>query len=255
MSAVLLAHTACKGIDSAVALVRKYVVQLRERGDRRGEVKMLHRLSTMSQVPPDALNSGQAALALATEIGDGVQEAAIKSTVTDLYVAMGKTDKAPNRKPAMKALGELVKAFEAQDKDRFQDAAKYMDGFYNALKQEDIELAITRVISKDPPTYMAFLEANGEQVADQKPVATTGQTAKTVLHEMMYFGFSSGGISYGPRYRPNRISTKRFNSTTRTISVLQLNDQSDQWERELGYNPSMLDGTLQHTAAAGYYPD
>mmetsp|Transcript_112595 Transcript_112595/g.282029 ORF Transcript_112595/g.282029 Transcript_112595/m.282029 type:complete len:548 (+) Transcript_112595:152-1795(+) len=253
MSALLVAHTACKGIDSALALVKKYIVQLRESGDQRGEVRMLHKLGTMSPVAPEALNSAQAALALAEKIGDAAQEAAIKSTITDLYVARGKVEKAPNRKQAMKALSELAKSLESQDGDRFDDAAKFLDGYYNALKQEDIETAMSRVISKDPPTYLAFLKEHGQMIADEKPASVvTGQTARPVPHEILYFGFTAGGISYGPRYRVNVPSYRRYNSETSSVAIVQLADCSDQWERELAYNPSMLDGVLQHSSSTGY---
>lgn len=253
MSAVVLAHTACKGIDSALDLVKKFVVLLRERGDRRGEVQMLHKLATMTPIPPEAMNSAQAALELAQKIGDASQEAAIKSSITDLYVAKGKVEKAPNRKAAMKALTELAKALESKDEDKFGDAAKYLDGFYNALKPDDIEGAIMRVIAKDPEGYMHFLKEHGHMLADEKPqMVATGCTCKPVPHEVMYFGFTVGGISYGPRYRVNVPSYKKFNSETLTVSIVELQDCSDQWERELGYNPSLLDGALQHCAAGGY---
>merc|ERR1712113_370482 len=99
---------------------------------------------------------------------------------------------------------------------------------------------------------MQFLKDHGQMIADEKPNVVTGCTAKPVAHEILYFGFTAGGISYGPRYRVNVPSYKRFNSETVTLSVVQLADCSDQWERELAYNPSLLDGTLQHSAAGGY---
>lgn len=253
MAALLLAHTACRGIDSAVSLVKDYIVKLRERGDQRGEVRMLHKLATMSSVPPEVMNSAQAALALAQKIGDASQEASIKTSLTDIWAARGKIEKAPNRKIAMKALNELVKALDNQDREKFDDAAKYLDGYYNALKQEDIETSLARVIQKDPETYLKFLQEHGHMLTDDKPAIVSGCKARPVMYEHLYYGFTAGGISYGPRYRVNDPTYKRFNSDTFTLGVVKLSDESDVWERELAYNPSMLDGLLQ-SSAAGSHP-
>jgi len=250
MAAVLVAHTACKGITSAIELVKKNVEQLRERGDSRGEVLMLHKLGTMSPIVEEALNSQQAALALAQKIGDASQEVAIRSSLTDLYAAKGKVERAPNRKIATKALSELAKALENKDGEKFDDAAKYLDGFYNALKQEDIEGVLGRAIAKDP-TALDFLKEHGHMIGDDKPKAT-GCTAKWLPTQIMYFGFTSGGISYGPRYRINKAPFKRFNDETISFGIVKLSEQSAEWERELAYSPSLLDGLLQHNAAAGY---
>merc|ERR1740121_1885532 len=132
------------------------------------------------------MNSSQAALALAQKIGDASQEAAIKNSLTDLYAAKGKVEKAPNRKLATKALAELAKALESKDDEKFDDAAKYLDGFYNALKQ------------------------HGHMIADEKP-QISGCTSKGLAVTLLYYGFIMGGLNYGPRYRVNKAPWKRFN--------------------------------------------
>mmetsp|Transcript_57150 Transcript_57150/g.121501 ORF Transcript_57150/g.121501 Transcript_57150/m.121501 type:complete len:552 (+) Transcript_57150:311-1966(+) len=254
MCGVLLAESASKGVEAALAKARSFTVELRETGDKRGEAKMLHKLSTMTAVAPEALNSAQVALQLAQQVNDATLEAAIKSTLTDIYVARGKIEKAPLRKTAMKALGDLAKALENRDAELFRDAAKYLDSFYNALKQEDVELALSRAMGKDPAGAMEFLKEHGTMLADAKPSSLTkGHTVKPVPPEMFYYGFRIGGLAYGPRYRVNKPAYKTFNfDQTAVLSVVELADVSDAWERDLAYNPSLMDGLLQSTSAMGY---
>lgn len=254
MVAVLLAHTATTSVDSAVLLAKEYVARLKERGDDRGEARMLHKLSTMSSVPSEAMEFAEAALRLAQRIGDSMLESVVKSTLTDMYAAQGRVEKAPTRRAAMRALDALALALENKDGEQFDDAAKYLDGFYNALTKDDVEVALSRVIAKDPAVYMEFMKEHGQMLSDEKPTALTScPQIKPVPNEVLYFGFRIGGISYGPRYRINTPAYKTFNwDQTVSVAVVQLADCSDIWERELAYNPSMLDGVLQSTAASGY---
>ncbi|CAE8672328.1 unnamed protein product, partial [Polarella glacialis] len=141
------------------------VEQLRADGNKRGEVRMLHKLATMSPFPDIAMNTAQAALALAQNIGAAHLEKAIKKTLTELYVAKGKMDKAPNRREALLLLADLGRELEKRDGDKFDDANKNLDGFWNALTQSDVEAAMQKVISKDPDVYLAFLKEHGANVA------------------------------------------------------------------------------------------
>merc|ERR1739848_474182 len=104
---------------------------------------------------------------------------------------------------------------------------------------------MSRVIQKDPTGYGEFLQEHGSSISDEKPTALTScPHVRPVPVEILYFGFSAGGISYGPRYRVNN-AYKTYNwDETISVSIVNLAEDSEQWERELAYNPSMLDGVL-----------
>ncbi|CAE8588069.1 unnamed protein product, partial [Polarella glacialis] len=172
-AAVVVATAALKGIDDGLDAVKRSVEQLRADGNKRGEVRMLHKLATMSPFPDIAMNTAQAALALAQNIGAAHLEKAIKKTLTELYVAKGKMDKAPNRREALLLLADLGRELEKRDGDKFDDANKNLDGFWNALTQSDVEAAMQKVISKDPDVYLAFLKEHGANVAQPDGQAAT----------------------------------------------------------------------------------
>merc|ERR1719464_511454 len=130
MDAVILGVTASQGPDEGLAKAKTFVEKLRASGDERGEAAMLHKLACMSPVPEEAMNSANVALGLARKIGDTKVEKAIKRTLTDLYVAKGKVDKAPNRKEALQLLTELGKDLEARNGEKFDDAMKRLNGFW-----------------------------------------------------------------------------------------------------------------------------
>merc|ERR1712218_623348 len=133
MGAVIVAHTACKGADSAVSLVKGFVENRRAAGDSRGEVAMMHRWACMAKYPDVAMSTAQAALELATSIGDAAQEVALKNTITDLWVARGKPEKAPTRKQALRLLRELAGMLEKKDKEKFDDALRRLGPHFKAI--------------------------------------------------------------------------------------------------------------------------
>eukprot|EP00411_Alexandrium_monilatum_P023308 CAMPEP_0175222314 /NCGR_PEP_ID=MMETSP0093-20121207/20762_1 /TAXON_ID=311494 /ORGANISM="Alexandrium monilatum, Strain CCMP3105" /LENGTH=530 /DNA_ID=CAMNT_0016515901 /DNA_START=57 /DNA_END=1649 /DNA_ORIENTATION=- len=252
MCAVVLATTAVYGANKGFEAVKKFVEECRSSGNAQGEVKMLHRMATLAEYPDVALNTAQAALKLAEKIGDVYQQSKIKSTLTDLWVARGKLDKAPTRKYALALLNDLSRDLQNRDAEKFMETNKKLNKHWNALTQTDMEATLYRVISKDPDSCMSFLKEHG-LVADEKakkegPI--TGHKFRHVPVANFYMGFRIGGLGYGPRYRVC-CSNKALHSQE-AMGVVELQDCSDDWERELGYNPSLLDGCLQTGAAMGH---
>merc|ERR1712032_1380628 len=118
MGAVIKAVAAQEDDDASLAKVKTFVEKCRDMGNERGEAAMLHKLATMA--PEDeALNAAQVALELAQKVGDAREESAIKETLTDLWAAKGKIEKAPNRKDALEILKELGRALEIKNGDKF----------------------------------------------------------------------------------------------------------------------------------------
>lgn len=260
MSAVVVATAVFKGGDAGLEVVKSYVEKLRADGNKSGEVLMLHKLATMSPFPDYALNTAQAALELARKEGFALEEKALKRTLTQLYAAKGKIDKAPNRREALLLLQDLARELERKDGEKFDDANKNLEDFWMALKQSDVDAAMQKVISRDPATYLQFLKEHGANVAvpgeKAKPppgadVQGLGLKNKLLTgpKPYLYLSFRVGGISYGPRYRCCDLPMGVGGEPGSAIGVLELQDVSDDWERELQYNPSILDCALQNGAA------
>ncbi|CAE7572285.1 ypfD [Symbiodinium sp. CCMP2592] len=239
------------------------VEKLRADGNKSGEVLMLHKLATMSPFPDYALNTAQAALELARKEGLALEEKALKRTLTQLYAAKGKIDKAPNRREALLLLQDLARELERKDGEKFDDANKNLEDFWMALKQSDVDAAMQKVISRDPATYLQFLKEHGANVAvpGEKPKPPPGADVQglglknkllTGPKPYLYLSFRVGGISYGPRYRCCDLPMGVGGEPGSAIGVLGLQDVSDDWERELQYNPSILDCALQNGAAGIY---
>eukprot|EP00933_Yihiella_yeosuensis_P031481 TRINITY_DN25055_c0_g1_i1.p1 TRINITY_DN25055_c0_g1~~TRINITY_DN25055_c0_g1_i1.p1 ORF type:complete len:581 (+),score=164.06 TRINITY_DN25055_c0_g1_i1:67-1743(+) len=252
MSAVVVATAALKGVDSGLETVKRSVEKLRADGNKYGEVRMLHKLATMSPFPDYSMNTAQAALALAQSVGDALEEKAIKRSLTSLYVAKGKVDKAPNRRDALLLLQDLTAALEKKDGDAFDDANKDLDGYWDALKQSDIEAAMRKVVSKDPTSYMEFLKEHGAHTAQPESQKQAGSAPNKLLsgpREYLYFNFRASGISYGPRYRCCTDPYAEGVNPLGAVGVLKLQEDSADWEQELRYNPSILDCCLQNGGA------
>lgn len=250
MEAIVVAHAAAHGADSALQVVKSNIETLREAGNQIGEVRMLHKLTTMSPHPDVALNTAQAALALAQKLGDVREERALKKTLTDLYVAKGRVERAPNRREALNLLADLAKELERKDGDRFEEVNKSLDGFWNALTQSDIESTMQKVISKDPTAYLAFLKVHGANVAGTQQ-QQSGNSIRPVPVGSLYFAFRVSGLGYGPRFRCCQPAYKKM-SEPGAMGVVTLQEASDDWEREIAYSASLLDCALQTGAAMGH---
>mmetsp|Transcript_11589 Transcript_11589/g.21996 ORF Transcript_11589/g.21996 Transcript_11589/m.21996 type:complete len:568 (+) Transcript_11589:52-1755(+) len=264
MSAVVVATSALKGADAGFQLVKTYVETLRTAGNKRGEVVMLHKLATMSPYPDYALVTAQAAVDLAHKEGFALEEKALKRTLTELYAAKGKIDKAPNRKEALLLLQDLAKELEKKDGAKFDDANKNMDGYWMALKQSDVDAAMQKVVTRAPPAYLQFLKDHGADVevpGEKKPAPVTPEDIQglglqnklmTGPKPYLYLSFRVGGISYGPRYRCCDLPLGVADQPGSAVGVLGLQEISDDWERELQYNPSILDCALQNGASGQF---
>jgi len=249
-----VAKTAVSGANAGFETVKGFVEVCRASGNAQGEVTMLHRMACMAEFEDVAMNTAQAALKLAQKIGDAYQEMKIKHTLTDLWVARGKLHKAPTRQQALALLNELTRDLEKRDAEKFQETQKKLNKYMGALTQTDFEATIYKAVGKSPESAMAFLKENGmmaeEKVKQEGPI--TGHKFRPVPVPNLYFGFRISGLGYGPRYRVCVPAMRILHGDGGAMGVVDLQDCSDDWERELGYSPSLLDGCLQTGAAMGH---
>lgn len=254
MGALVMAVSAKHGPDAGVEKVKSLLESLRATGDKKGEAAMLHRLACMEASPEAAMNSAQVALQLAQAVGDGKEEIAVKRTLTDLYAAKGKVEKAPNRKEALAVLAELGQDLEAKNGDRFEETYKRLSNFWNALTQNDFDKVIFKVVRKDEKEYTKFLQDHGIMAGEEEKeqAGPTGKmSARPVPTPVLYMGFRFGGLGYGPRFRCCVPAYKKIEEIG-AIGIVTLQDCSDDWERELAYSSSLMDCTLQTGSAMGH---
>ncbi|CAJ1352200.1 unnamed protein product, partial [Effrenium voratum] len=172
---------------------------------------------------------------------------------------------APDRRDALLLLQDLARELEKKDGDGFDDANKNMETYWMALTQSDVDAAMQKVISRDPAAYLEFLKEHGANVGGEKKkeakpaedIQGLGLKPKmrTGPKPYLYVSFRIGGIAYGPRYRCCDLPMANAYDPTAAVGVLTLQDISDDWERELQYNPSILDCSLQNGAAGLYTQD
>merc|ERR1712187_111714 len=204
----------------------EFVEARRTAGDKQGEAYLMHKWATMTQFPDIAMNTAQAAKQIAADVGAMSLVLSINKSITDLWVAKGKPEKAPTRKQALVYLKDMAECMK---------------------------------VKEDEKGYTAFLEENefwpkegGATSGDQ----SGGEAFKkfvTVPYAWHYVLFRYGGLGYGPRYRCC-FPIKDLLSPGCVQSVVCLQDVHDDWERELAYNPSMPDCGLQTGAGAAYNP-
>merc|ERR1712107_277448 len=85
------------------------------------------------------------------------------------------------------------------------------------------------------------------------------QAFSTIVKREHYLGFRYTGIQYGPRFRCcDWVATKTSKVIDITddeevlaYSVLNIQSDAEGWERQLKFNPSILDCALQSQAALG----
>jgi tetratricopeptide (TPR) repeat protein len=258
MEAVVLALTAKSGPDVALEKVKTYITDSRSAGDTKGEGWMLFLLGGMTPVKEEAKNSFRVALDLAKKVGDMKLETQVKAGLTDLYAGMNKVDKAPNRSEALGILAEVGRALEDKNDEVFEEEYKHLTNFWPALTQHDFDKVINKVVTKDEKECTKFLKAHGILQEEEKKTKAPGSEKEmgvcAMPTEIMYMTFRYGGLGYGPRFRCNsgyglKVEEEDKNEA---FSCIQLQDCSDDWEREMAYSSSIMDCTLHTGNAMGY---
>jgi tetratricopeptide (TPR) repeat protein len=263
MHAVAFAETAHMGSDAGLSKIKEFVLDRRAAGDKKGECYLMHKWATMTQYPDIAMNTAQAAKKLAEEIGHMLLELSIRKSITDLWVAKGKPEKAPTRKQALLGLKEMANYLKMKDGENFDEAYQKFLPFAPAVKQGDYDAILFPVLAEDEAEYTAFLEEHNffpkKQTAASSQVSKFGgipmKKACQVPMAWHYMLFRFGGLGYGPRYRCCMHPFKDLLDAGGAQSIVELQDVHDDWERELAYNPSMLDCGLQTGAAVAYVPE
>merc|ERR1712187_967710 len=237
----------------------EFVEARRTAGDKQGEAYLMHKWATMTQFPDIAMNTAQAAKQIAADVGAMSLVLSINKSITDLWVAKGKPEKAPTRKQALVYLKDMAECMKVKDGEKFKDALQKFTSYAPAIEPDDYEAILFSVLAEDEQAYTEFLEENGFWPKEEGATGgdqSGGQAMKkfcTVPQPWHYLLFRMGGLGYGPRYRCC-FPIKDLLSLGCVQSVVCLQDVHDDWERELAYNPSILDCGLQTGAGAAYNP-
>jgi len=192
----------------------------------------------------EATQAGEASLKLFKEVGSKEGEESANCTLSSIYCEKGVPDKAPNRPLALKALKELEAAVESKDQQGWNRAMLSLTKCC-AYTSKDIDDIVNKTIDDNQKGSISFLQEQG--------LATNNVGTKEVTHEVpkrwTYIGFRYGGLGYGPRFRC--VQAYAMRGIPQAVAALQVSDEAEDWEKELQYQPGILDGCLQTGSALG----
>jgi hypothetical protein len=229
----------------------------KELGDKEGEAKATRFLAEQNL----SLNRVQKATKLADEalemfkaLGskDGEDEA--KLTRSRIWCAMKMPDKAPNRAAAKDALKDLSAAIGKKDTQAWNAAMEALQKT-GAWVEKDLEDVKKNAAEADAKGAKAFLAEVGQTVDSKKEISggALPHEAIEVTKRITYIQFRLGGLGYGPRFRCLQAhglhlkcaAKEDYENNMKALAVLQVSDEADDWEKELGFQPGILDGMLQ----------
>merc|ERR1712032_144974 len=120
-----------------------------------------------------------------------------------------------------------------------------------AYSQKDVDDIMERALAKDPSGARKFLDEQGIGSGGKKPSNEGGFQINEVYKNTTYVNFRVGGLQYGPRFRclqGYKFTSKGDSKASGALAVLQISEEAQDWEKELAFNPGILDGLLQSLA-------
>lgn len=239
----------------AVVQVQELIELQKELADKAGQAKALRQMASL-RIQMDqatvAIELAQDAVKIFKELKDVAEEEETTRILSYAWVQNGQPQKAPGREEALRALEALTKALTNMDPQAWAINERILMkcGAYN---QSDLDDVIKQTLNKNPDQrkeMRRFLEDQGIDVEQY------GGKRKTVCNEMYgqqyYLNVRSSGMSYGPHFRClNQAFLVGLENEQAKCSanVLKINDGDDNndegWEKDLQFNPGVLDGMLQ----------
>jgi len=245
-------HSAAGDAAEGTALVQSLLELQKELGDKDGEAKaLLSKAEFKLQLgqAKAAMEPAEAALAIFKRMGDTQSEEAATRLINTAYCVKGQPEKAPGREKALQALEALSDAIGNRDQQAWNTAVAQLNssGAYTAQDYED---RINKILAhtEERGAVVKFL---GDQGYD---AAGTGgghgvHRSREALKPLRYINFRFGGLGYGPCFRYVQMATVakvEGDPASMTVPcVLQVGEAADDWDRELCYQPGILDGMLQ----------
>jgi len=235
----------------ALATAEEWLAAQKELGDRAGEAKALKAVAGLKLDvgrKNEAMTLATESVRIYRELGLAEGEAAAERVVSRVCTSRGVVDKAPNRQEARDALQDLAAAVESRDQEGWNAALKVLNQTC-AYSQKEVDDVMARALEQDPAGARKFLDEQG--IGPSQKAATGECQLSEVYKKDMYIKYRAGGLQYGPRFRclqGYKFAPKGGEEAVGAFAVLQISEEAQDWERELAFNPGILDGLLQSTA-------
>lgn len=202
----------------------------------------------------EAMKSAEEAMALFKEVGDAEGILAVNTLLSEVYLSIGKGNKAPDRKKLLAVLRDLNKAVENRDVEGFNRAKNKAETMSRFLEEYDTMDALAPAFDKDAQGTAEFLREQGWEVDESGGDGEKkAQFMKHFDHQSLYAYFRTvGGMGFGPQFRsthPFRVGTPGVDATALSASCLP---ETEDWEMKMGFRPGVIDSGLQVLAVNGF---
>jgi len=249
--------------NEALELASQSLELFRDLGDRKGEADMWLKVAETHLawgMVEEALGEAQEALMAYRDLRDKQGQDSANIIITEVYIRRDEPALAPLHSEGLQLLANVANAIDKRDGPAYQAANERLMtiGGYGLITDTEQASILGPVISADPDAAIEFMNSNSLDDAESgtagKLTAPVGMTSQ--MKNITYLGFRAGGIGYGPRFRcvdyGSRMKTAAGEEKeTLGFSVLQLQDQSDDWEYGLKLHPALLDCALQSAFVLG----
>merc|ERR1711920_860850 len=239
----------------ALDLFTELLALQKELGDKKGEATALRLIAEQNLAlsrAKAAMKNADDALKMFQDLGSEEGEDDANRAIRRICAARGLPEKAPNRAAAKAALQDLCTAIDNKDQAGWKTAMEQLQQT-GAWTEKDMD-EVTKKALEDSGSK-AFLAEMG--FGGQKKEATGEAILHEVIKRMTYIQFRIGGLGYGPRFRCLQAHSTRTKGlegddllrNIKALAILQVSDEAEDWEKELGYQPGILDGMLQSLTA------
>jgi len=194
---------------------------------------------------------------------DGVKES--DRMLSWAYTEKGQVEKAPHRDDALEALKLLAQAASNQQRSDWAAAIEDLNRTC-AFTQKDMKKIIDKALEEDKAGATEFFKEVGIEAAEDAVAVAKGEgySFKEVPHIWTYISFRVGGLGYGPRFRAchayksckgSARGPTGDESLYKTSGAIEIHEGADDWERQLQFNPSIMDASLHVGTSLGYSAD
>jgi len=209
----------------------------------------------------ETLFHGQAALMTFRETQDWDRLKRTNAVLSEVYSRRGEPELAPNRPDALRLARQMAKAIGSRDVTGFSTIAERFASLGISappLTAKEHSEIFGNLLGRDT-SAADFVKANVRSEISVPVLASIsiGETFRAGEKTAFYKTFRDVGIAYGPRFRcvdsafGRRSAPKGTEHEAMAHTVLQLQEDADDWEEGLRAHPSILDTALQSASVIG----
>jgi len=238
----------------ALANTENLLALRREMKDREGEGKALRLRAQMTLQmgePKKAIEAAEESVKIFRELKLGEEEDKTTRILSQAFCQKGQPELAPGRDVAKRALEALTAALSEMDAQAWGRSLNTLTKT-GAYSQADFDDAINKALKSSQDSkkaMMNFLEVHGIDTTrfGGRLKSFAAEVNVDTQYKAVFFGM---GMMYGPHFKTlqqTHLVGLENEAPQYAASVIQCPDGSDfeeGWEKELQWNPGVLDGML-----------